>query len=246
VDSMYNALIHLDVPVDNNKMIWKMKIPLKTKVLGWYLRRRVILTKDNLAKWNLHGNKNCVFCHHQDETIKHLCFQCRFIRSIWSIIQVASDLYPPRSVANIFDNWLHGIDNRFRTLIRVGALAVIWSLSLCRNDKVFNDKISSPLQVIYRCTVLSVYGRLFSGWSTETYLRRSVHGWRLWRGILFPDMGVSIIYGLILHRRRRWCIWSLCHVIRRFIFWILYLWTVVCILASLNLLSNKAPFIEKK
>jgi hypothetical protein len=47
---------------------------------------------------------------------------------------------------------MHGIDNRFRTLIRVGALAVLWSLWLCRNDKVFNDKISSPLQVIYRCT----------------------------------------------------------------------------------------------
>jgi hypothetical protein len=37
-------------------------------------------------------------------------------------------------------------------LIRVGALVVIWSLSLCRNDKVFNNKLSSPLQVIYRCT----------------------------------------------------------------------------------------------
>jgi hypothetical protein len=79
-------------------------------------------------------------------------FQCRFARSIWSIIQVAFDLYPQRSVANIFGNWLHGIDNRFRTLIRVGALAVIWSLWLYRNDKVFNNKVSSPLQVIYRCT----------------------------------------------------------------------------------------------
>jgi hypothetical protein len=133
VDSMYNALIHLDVPVDNNKMIWKMKIPLKTKVFGWYLHRGVILTKDNLAKRNWHGNQSCVFCHH-DETIKHLFFQCRFARSIWSIIQIASTLYPPRNVANIFGNWLNGVDNRFRTLIRVGALAVIWSLWLCRND----------------------------------------------------------------------------------------------------------------
>jgi hypothetical protein len=101
VDSMYNALIHLDIPVDSNKMIWKMKISLKTKVFGWYLRRGVILTKDNLAKRNWHGNKSCVYCHH-DETIKHLFFQCRFARSIWSIIHVASTLYPPCSVANIF------------------------------------------------------------------------------------------------------------------------------------------------
>jgi hypothetical protein len=151
MDSMYNALIHQNILVDDNKMIWKMKIPLKTKVFGWYLHRGVILTKDNLVKRDWHGNKSCVFCHH-GETIKHLFFQCRFARSIWSIIQVASDLYPPRSVANIFGNWLHGIDNRFRTLIRVGALFVLWSLWLCRNDKVFNDKLSSPLQAIYQFT----------------------------------------------------------------------------------------------
>jgi hypothetical protein len=38
VDFMYNALIYLHVQVDSNKMIWKMKIPLKIKVFGWYLR----------------------------------------------------------------------------------------------------------------------------------------------------------------------------------------------------------------
>jgi hypothetical protein len=28
---MYKALIHPDIPVDNNKKIWKMKVPLKNK-----------------------------------------------------------------------------------------------------------------------------------------------------------------------------------------------------------------------
>jgi len=112
---------------------------------------RFILTKDNLIKRNWHGSMRCVFCH-EDETIKHSFFKCKFARSICSVIQVASSLYPPRSVANIFGNWLHGIDNRFRVLIRVGALAIIWSLWLCRNDNVFNDINSSLMQVIYRCT----------------------------------------------------------------------------------------------
>jgi hypothetical protein len=109
-----------------------MKIPLKNKnKIGWYLLRGVILTKDNLAKQNWYGSSRCVFCH-QDETIKHLFFQCRFARSIRSIIQVASSMYPPTNVANVFGSWLHGIDLMFRTLIRVGALAVIWLLWLCR------------------------------------------------------------------------------------------------------------------
>jgi hypothetical protein len=74
--------------------------------------------KDNLAKWNWYGSNKCVFCH-QDETIKHFFFQCRFARSIWLVIQVASTLFPPCSITNIFGNWLNGINNRFKKHIRV-------------------------------------------------------------------------------------------------------------------------------
>jgi hypothetical protein len=52
VASMYNALISSDLQVLDNKKIWKMKIPLKNKIFAWYLRRGVILTKDNLIKRN--------------------------------------------------------------------------------------------------------------------------------------------------------------------------------------------------
>jgi hypothetical protein len=58
-----------------------MKIPLKTKVFVWYLRRGVILTKDNLANGNWQESTKCVFCGHE-ETIKHLFFHCHFARSI--------------------------------------------------------------------------------------------------------------------------------------------------------------------
>ena len=34
----------------------------------------------------------------------------------------------------------------------MGAVALIWSLCLRRNDKVFNDISSSLMQVIFRCT----------------------------------------------------------------------------------------------
>ena len=51
VKSHYLALIHQDIPY-LNKLIWKTKTPLKIKIFMWYLRRGVILTKDNLAKHN--------------------------------------------------------------------------------------------------------------------------------------------------------------------------------------------------
>jgi hypothetical protein len=50
VSSLYNAITQSDIPLDNNKKIWKMKIPLKTKLFGWYLCRGVIPTKDNIAQ----------------------------------------------------------------------------------------------------------------------------------------------------------------------------------------------------
>ena len=153
VDSMYRALTHSEVPVSNNKKIWKSKIPLKVKIFMWYLHRGVVLTKDNLARRNWQGSKKCCFCTH-DETIKHLLFQCKFARSMWSVIQIASNLYLSTSVANIFGHSLDGISNRFKTLIRVRAYALIWSLWLCRNDFVFNERNASPLQVIFRCTQL--------------------------------------------------------------------------------------------
>jgi hypothetical protein len=96
-----------NVPIDkiSNKFLWKLKILLRIKVFEWYLHKGVVLTKDNLAKRNWHGSKKCVFCHH-DETIKHLFFQYCFARSIWPVIQVASALFPPCSITNIFGNWL--------------------------------------------------------------------------------------------------------------------------------------------
>jgi hypothetical protein len=70
-------------------------------------------------------------------------------------------LYTPTSIANIFRNWLHGIDYKYMILLRVGAMALIWSLWLCRNDKVFNNKNCSLLQVIYRYTrTLRVWSQL--------------------------------------------------------------------------------------
>jgi hypothetical protein len=60
VKSHYQALINLDVP-NLNKRLWKLKAPLKVKFFLWYLRKGVLLTKDNLAKRNWHGRKVCCF-----------------------------------------------------------------------------------------------------------------------------------------------------------------------------------------
>ena len=69
VKSHYLGLIYQNV-LNLNKRLWKLKAPLKIKIFLWYLRRGVILTKDNLAKRNWQGSKQYCFCH-ENETIHY-------------------------------------------------------------------------------------------------------------------------------------------------------------------------------
>jgi len=47
---MYKFLVSNGIKVMQE--IWQMKIPLKTKIFMWFLKKGVILTKDNLARRN--------------------------------------------------------------------------------------------------------------------------------------------------------------------------------------------------
>jgi hypothetical protein len=122
-----------------------VKVPLKVKIFLWYLRRGVILTKDNLAKRNWKGSKTCCF-YHKDETIQHLFFQCRLSRLVWSVIHLASNLKPPRNVGHMFGSCLSCVPKEMRNLLLMGATALCWSIWLSRNGVI--KMVSSPSQVI--------------------------------------------------------------------------------------------------
>jgi hypothetical protein len=70
---------------DNNKMLWKAKLPLKIKIFMWLIKQGAILTKDNLTRRNWQGDKTCSFCC-GDENIEHLFFSCPMAKYIWSLV----------------------------------------------------------------------------------------------------------------------------------------------------------------
>jgi hypothetical protein len=72
IHSMYLALINNGF-VDTNRKMWRVQIPLKIKIFMWYVYKGVVLTKDNLAKHNWNGSKQCSF-YCKDESIQHLFF----------------------------------------------------------------------------------------------------------------------------------------------------------------------------
>jgi hypothetical protein len=52
-------------------VFWKAKLPLKIKIFLWYLKRWVVLTKDNLMKRGWKGDSKCNLCG-LEETIQHI------------------------------------------------------------------------------------------------------------------------------------------------------------------------------
>jgi hypothetical protein len=72
---------------------------------------------------------------------------------IWGVIQIATNLYLPHSVSNMFGTWLRGLDKDKKSLVLVGAPAICWVIWRCRNDMVFDRKVvTSHSQVIYSAT----------------------------------------------------------------------------------------------
>ena len=53
---------------------------------------------------------------------------------------------------SMFGSWLIGIPKEYKPLVLLGAAALCWSVWLCRNIVVFDNKKSSFLQVIYSST----------------------------------------------------------------------------------------------
>lgn len=115
----------------------------------WFLSKKVLLTRDNLAKRNWNGNTKCSFCD-AEESVEHLFISCPFAKLIWRVLFAACNIPPPSNITNMFGNWLNGVDKDDKARIRIGISALCWSIWNCRNDMVFN-KIDSTnfLQVIH-------------------------------------------------------------------------------------------------
>ncbi|WVZ57602.1 hypothetical protein U9M48_007966 [Paspalum notatum var. saurae] len=83
VRSMYKHIFNNGIKV--SREICQTKIPLKTKIFMWYVKRGVLLTKDNLARRNWNDHQGCCFCN-KNESIQHLFFDCRltkFMGTFW-------------------------------------------------------------------------------------------------------------------------------------------------------------------
>jgi len=59
--SLYREIMKTE-SVSSKEVFWKANVPLKIKIFLWYLKRGVILTKDNLLKRRWKGDSKCNLC----------------------------------------------------------------------------------------------------------------------------------------------------------------------------------------
>jgi len=133
--SMYTNLMHSE-GTPSDCITWKIKVPLKTKIFLWYLKKGVTLTKDNLAKRKWKGSTKCSFCS-AEESIQHLFFDCYLARFIWNAVHIAFNIQQPTSISNMLGSWIKSFPFELRNQILVGAAALCWAVWLSRNDVVF-------------------------------------------------------------------------------------------------------------
>jgi hypothetical protein len=117
---MYAALINNGVRVSQD--VWQTKLPMKIKIFMWYLKREVILTKDNLARRNWTGDKSCCLCHFS-ESIQHL-FYCFYAKFLWCSIHLLFGILPPTSIEDLFENWSKLGNKKYNTLLLTVAAAL--------------------------------------------------------------------------------------------------------------------------
>uniref|UniRef100_A0A8I6WF16 Reverse transcriptase zinc-binding domain-containing protein n=1 Tax=Hordeum vulgare subsp. vulgare TaxID=112509 RepID=A0A8I6WF16_HORVV len=126
VKSMYLNLIDT-ITIPKSRNIWKVKVPLRIKVFMWFVHKKVILTKDNLAKRNWGGSTRCSFCDNE-ENISHLFLHYPLARVLWHTVRIAFNIIPPDSIDMLFGTWLDGVDKIIARHIRIGVCALFWAI----------------------------------------------------------------------------------------------------------------------
>jgi hypothetical protein len=82
--------------MDDVCLFRSLKVPLKIRIFMWFLNKKVLLTKDNLAKRKWTGSMKCAFCS-SDESIEHLFIKCPFATLIWRVVHFTFRISPLRT-----------------------------------------------------------------------------------------------------------------------------------------------------
>ncbi|XP_013589640.1 PREDICTED: uncharacterized protein LOC106298091 [Brassica oleracea var. oleracea] len=146
-----NANLEDPLATDINwvRYIWKIETAPKVKLFLWKVFCAALPVGSNLAARNITNSTLCNLCNTTEST-NHLFLQCNFAQKVWSLAPFSQSV-DVRGLVDLASCW-----HSLCTLECLppsgvsGQLApwILWGIWLARNNLIFNNKQSSPEEVI--------------------------------------------------------------------------------------------------
>ena len=145
VRSCYKYLTHHDTNSSSRiwKSLWKLEVPGKVRNFLWRAATNVLPTADNLVRRRVDIMPTCSLCHACNETVTHALLECGFAKSCWMSSAVG--------FLGHYSSFLDWLESIFSTYSRENcqlAAMICWRIWIHRNDRLWNQRSSSALQVL--------------------------------------------------------------------------------------------------
>ncbi|XP_009105597.2 uncharacterized protein LOC103831468 [Brassica rapa] len=140
--------------IDWNKGVWQLEVAPKIKLFLWKIFQGALAIGDRLVTRNISTGTGCKTCNNV-ESINHLFLHCDIAYKVWKLAPFSSCI-DSRRLLDLNTAW-QGLSKLVclpPTGISTGPLApwILWSLWLARNNRLFNNKISTPEEIVSRAT----------------------------------------------------------------------------------------------
>jgi hypothetical protein len=141
--------------------IWESPAPSKVVAFSWQLLYDRIPTRDNLLLRGVLPSQSgdlCVWCDDLRESPIHLFLHCKVASLVWYEVfrWLGVVIVLPRNLFYLFEILSEAAKNKkFRKGFRLVWHSVIWSIWKARNNHIFNNVITDPLELVEQAKILA-------------------------------------------------------------------------------------------
>ena len=128
-----------------------MAVRLKVKIAMWLVILERLPTGDYFHKRHIRPLSPCVFSGNPTKSTSHIFLLCPFTNHVWFTFTIGLNLlYWPTSLHHTWEDWRTNIPKITRKYWDINLHAVIWSILLERNAKIFKYQMQSTEEVYHR------------------------------------------------------------------------------------------------
>jgi hypothetical protein len=192
VKGAYHFLTTTGQPLDRTLVddVWQKHIPSKVSVFVWRLLRNRLPTKDNLVQRQVIQNSDtaCITGCGGLETATHLFLHCNIFSSLWYNVYrwLHISSVTPSNIRQHFIQFtsMAGLPRSTYTFLKIIWFASVWVLWKERNNRVFQNKVSTPYALVEQVKLNSFlwlkskqvnFGYSYHDWWQHPILCMGVH-----------------------------------------------------------------------